>query len=430
MTLEDWLRPEEETAASPQALSISELNRQIRDLVEGQYPVLWVRGEISNFKAHTSGHHYFSLKDSKSQVSAVMFRGFNQHLRFRPEDGMEVLVRGKVTVYEPQGKYQIFCETMEPVGAGALQAAFEQLKKKLEKEGLFQVERKRPLPALPQHVALVTSPTGAAIRDMLNVLRRRFRGLRITLVPCRVQGDRAAGEIVKALELAQRLPDVDVIIAGRGGGSIEDLWCFNEESVARAIATCRVPVISAVGHEIDFTIADFVADRRAPTPSAAAELVVQNAAELLQRVQLAQRGLVAHIQRQLQQSASALRATERRLIDPKRRLQDLALRLDEFISRLETAMRRELTAQRQRVELLQTGLKGPILTLMARSRGRAQTAAGQLESLSPLRVLARGYGVVRREGEIVRQSDQVQVGDRLSIELSRGQINARVEERR
>src|SRR3984957_18663367 len=279
----------------PEIWSVSDVNKAVKATLESQYKLLWIKGEISNFKPHSSGHFYFSLKDSKAQISAVMFRGFNQGLKFRPQDGLEVIVRGKITVYEPRGNYQIFCELMEPMGAGALQLAFEQLKKKLQAEGLFEAARKRPLPRLPKHVAGVTSPTGAAIRDILNVLGRRFKGLRVTLIPAVVQGDAAPRSVVAAIELACRLPDVDVMIVGRGGGSIEDLWAFNDERVARAIAASRVPTISAVGHEIDFTIADFVADLRAPTPSAAAELVCRNAAEISDRIQM----LSAHLLRNL-----------------------------------------------------------------------------------------------------------------------------------
>ena len=218
----------------PSILSVSDVNRAVKSALEGQFKLLWVKGEISNFKAHTSGHFYFSLKDNKAQINAVMFQGHNRSLKFKPRDGMEVIVRGKITVYEPRGNYQIFAELMEPVGAGALQLAFEQLKKKLEAEGLFDKARKRAIPAMPKHVAVVTSPTGAAIRDILNILGRRFKGLRVTVVPTVVQGDAAAPNIVRAIELAQRLEDVDVMIVGRGGGSIEDMWCFNDERVARA----------------------------------------------------------------------------------------------------------------------------------------------------------------------------------------------------
>ncbi|HWU44750.1 MAG TPA: exodeoxyribonuclease VII large subunit, partial [Bdellovibrio sp.] len=244
-----------ERAAEPSVLSIEQLNVQIKQLLEGQIGQVWVRGEISNFKAHTSGHFYFSLKDSKSQITAVMFRGHNSRLKFKPVDGMEVLVRARVSVYEPRGNYQLMCEMMEPVGAGALQKAFEQLKAKLKAEGLFEASRKRTLPHFPGHIAIVTSPTGAAIRDMMNVLSRRAKNIQITVVPTIVQGEGAAPQIIEAFKKAIALPDVDVIIIGRGGGSIEDMWCFNDEELARQIAASPIPVISAVGHEIDFTIA-------------------------------------------------------------------------------------------------------------------------------------------------------------------------------
>lgn len=243
--------------------SVEQLNRLIRQTIEGNINTIWVRGEISNFKPHSSGHFYFSLKDKQSQIKAVMFRGYNSRLKFKPKDGTEVIVRGKISVYEPRGDYQIICEMMEPVGAGALQKAFEDLKLKLKSEGLFDPAKKRPIPLLPRHVAIVTSPTGAAIQDMLNVLSRRNRSVRITLVPTIVQGEAAAPQICEAMKKAFLLPDLDAVIVGRGGGSIEDMWCFNDENLARIIASSPVPVISAVGHEIDFTIADFVADLRA-----------------------------------------------------------------------------------------------------------------------------------------------------------------------
>ena len=261
--------------------SVEQLNRQIRQLIEGNLGTVWVRGELSNFKAHSSGHFYFSLKDAKSQLTAVMFRGHNSRLKFKPHDGLEVIVRGKVTVYEPRGNYQIVAEMMEPVGAGALQKAYEQLREKLKAEGLFDPKTKRPLPSLPKHVALVTSPTGAAIRDMLNILKRRNPMIEITLVPTNVQGATAAPQICEALKKAYRLPDLDAVIVGRGGGSIEDLWAFNDEALARVIKQSPVPIISAVGHEIDFTIADFVADLFAPTPSASAELVSKSVTYLV-----------------------------------------------------------------------------------------------------------------------------------------------------
>ena len=433
---------------APQVYSISEINRGIRETLESKFSVLWLKGEISNFKAHTSGHFYFSLKDSKAQISAVMFRGFNTGLRFRPEDGMEVLVRGKVTVYEPRGNYQIFCETMEPVGAGALQKAFEQLKSKLQQEGLFDESRKRALPTLPRHIAIVTSPTGAAVRDMLNVLGRRFRGARITVIPCKVQGDQAPFEIVRAIELANRLMDVDVMIVGRGGGSIEDLWAFNEEKVARAIAAARVPVISAVGHEIDFTIADFVADLRAPTPSAAAELVVKNASDLVLHINGLDRALRMIMMRLLNQSQQQVVVLSRRLVDPQRRILEAVQRCDELVLRLAGAVQRGLKTREMRISLLINQLGTPSaqlkfwsqttkslyqkLSALVDNRLRVEREhvsrnMALLDSLSPLRVLDRGFSMVTHGDKIVTKASELEAGDRISIRLGKGAITALVE---
>lgn len=393
-------------STEPKILSVSDLNKAVRSTLENNYKLLWVKGEISNFKAHSSGHFYFSLKDSKAQVNAVMFRGFNQGLKFKPHDGLEVIVRGKITVYEPRGTFQIFCELMEPVGAGALQLAFEQLKKKLELEGLFDPARKRPLPALPRHVAVVTSPTGAAIRDILNVLNRRFRGLRVTVVPALVQGDGAPLSVVKGIELAQKLSDVDVMIVGRGGGSIEDMWGFNDERVARAIAASRIPIISAVGHEIDFTIADFVADLRAPTPSAAAELVCKNAAELCERVETQKRRLWRCLQHMFQLKRERTMGATRRLVDPKRRLQDLAQRCDELSQRLEVGIRR--------------------LVLQAKHYKWAQLSS-VLDAVSPLKVVERGYSITRKEQVVVKTSSQLKVGDRVELVFAKGRAEAQID---
>jgi exodeoxyribonuclease VII large subunit len=413
-------------STEPAVISVSQLNRHIRDILEGRFPVLWLKGEISNFKAHTSGHFYFSLKDAKAQINAVMFRGFNSQLRFRPEDGMEVLVRGKITVYEPRGNYQIFCETMEPVGAGALQKAFEQLKAKLQREGLFDEARKRALPALPKHIAIVTSPTGAAIRDMLNVLGRRFKGVDITVVPCKVQGDQAPREIVAAIQLAQRLPDVDVMIVGRGGGSIEDLWAFNDEVVARAISASRVPVISAVGHEVDFTIADFVADLRAPTPSAAAELVVRNAADLAERVSSLGRALRIGLLRKLNLSRQMTVALSKRLVDPQRRIQDSVLRCDELRQRLDGAMERAIETRRMPIAGFELRLKNGIRNLLLRKREGVERNMALLDSLSPLKVLDRGYSMVVSDGEIVTSASTLKVGQSVSVRMCKGSIEAQV----
>lgn len=428
-------------AKEPQVFSVSELNKSIRGMLEGQFPLLWLKGEISNFKPHSSGHWYFSLKDSKAQISAVMFRGFNQGVRFKPTEGMEVLVRGKITVYEPRGGYQIFCELMDPVGAGAMQMAFEQLKAKLQSEGLFDQARKRALPKLPQHVAVVTSPTGAAIRDILNVLGRRFKSLKVTLVPAVVQGAQAPKSIIAAIELANRLNDVDVMIVGRGGGSVEDMWCFNDEQVARAIAASRIPTISAVGHEIDFTIADFVADLRAPTPSAAAEIVVKSTAELSESVDLRKKQLWRLWQHKMQMLARQVVFLQQRLVDPKRRLQDLAQRCDELQARLNLAIENSLKHQRAQVQMCQQKLGSPLQRIslqrqklsqfdlllrgqvqiqMERSRARYNQLALLLDSLSPLKVLDRGYAIATQGQQVVTDASTLKVGDELNVQVAKG----------
>jgi len=435
-------------ASEPKILSVSDVNKAVRGTLENNYKMLWIKGEISNFKPHSSGHFYFALKDSKASINAVMFRGFNQGLKFKPHDGLEVIVRGKITVYEPRGTYQVFCEMMEPVGAGALQLAFDQLKRKLEKEGLFAPARKRPLPALPRHVVVVTSPTGAAIRDILNILNRRFRGLKVTVVPALVQGDGAPASICAGIELAQRLSDLDVMIVGRGGGSIEDLWGFNDERVARAIASARVPVISAVGHEIDFTIADFVADLRAPTPSAAAELVCRNAAEIQDSLRTQSQRLWRAQSHRLQLARQRLLGASRRLVDPKRRLQDLALRFDELGQRLENGMARYLERERKHVQLLLSRLPSPQEALLRRKQQVAMLrtrleAHGQrvlearqnrwarltalLDAVSPLKVVERGYSITRKGGTLVRSVEQLKAGDGVEIAFAKGRAQARVE---
>lgn len=429
--------------------SVEGLNRQIRQMIEGELGLVWVQGEISNFKAHTSGHFYFSLKDSKSQVSAVMFRGYNSRLRFKPVDGLEVLVRGKVSVYEPRGSYQIVCETMEPVGAGALQKAFEQLKEKLKNEGLFDSARKRPLPPFPKHVAMVTSPTGAAIKDMLNVLNRRNKSVQITLVPTIVQGDEAPAQIVEAMKKAFMLPDLDVIILGRGGGSMEDLWAFNNEALARIIAASPVPVISAVGHEIDFTISDFVADLRAPTPSAAAELVAKNTVEVEQRLRSLTKMLETAINKVLKFEIQKVRSFSSRLIDPKRKLQDLIFRNDELLSRLLQASnqlfsrrRMELHLAREKMidpqqvverkkaklNLLEVRLQNNTQRFFERQKSQLKQYMSILESLSPLKVVERGYSMTSKNGDLVKSTDQLKVKDIVQVQLMQGKFSAQITE--
>ncbi|CAN5723506.1 hypothetical protein BH10BDE1_BH10BDE1_29560 [soil metagenome] len=410
----------------PTILTVGALNKMIRRQLEGEFSVLWLRGEISNFKAHPSGHFYFSLKDKDAQVSAVMFRGYNAQLRFKPEDGMEVIVRGKITVYEPRGNYQVMCETMEPVGAGALQKAFEQLKRKLQSEGLFDPARKRPIPSAPKHIAIVTSPSGAAIRDMLNVLSRRYKAARITLIPASVQGTRATAEIVNAIGMANLLRDVDVLIVGRGGGSIEDMWSFNEEQVARAIAGSRVPVISAVGHEIDFTIADFVADLRAPTPSAAAELVAKNAVELVSVIQRLERTLAASMLALVARGLDRIRTSQRLLIDPRRRIEDAVLRCDDLVERLERAVLESIDRTRMTLELIDERLAVRLRRRIEAARTKFVRAASMLDGLSPLRVLDRGYALVTFQGRAVTDAETLAVGSTVAIRFAEGQVEANV----
>ena len=425
---------------------------RLKAALEETFPGVWVEGEISNLRTPGSGHAYFTLKDEGAQLSAVLFRGRGRRVRFDLEDGMQVLAFGGLDVYAARGQYQLVVEMMEPKGLGALQLAFEQLKRRLEAEGLFDEGRKRPLPAFPRVIGVVTSPTGAAIRDILNIIGRRFGDLRILIAPVRVQGDEAPGEIVKALANLQEVPDLDVIIVGRGGGSIEDLWAFNDEGVARAIAACRVPVISAVGHETDFTIADFVADQRAPTPSAAAELVVREKLVVTETLV----DLYARLKQAVTAEVAAYRervlflSRRRVLTDPARALRDLHRRLDELQGRLRLGLRSSQRQIRHRVALatgalrsrnplariasgaeLLVQLRGRLVASAAHSlkasRSRFAETVGRLESLSPLGVLARGYSLTRLpSGAVVRNAGQVAVGDPLEILLYQGALGARV----
>ena len=424
-------------------LSVEQLNLSIKSLLENKFDLVWVQGEVSNFKAHTSGHYYFSLKDKRSQISAVMFRGYNSKLRFQIKDGLEVVVRGRLSVYEPRGNYQILCETMEPVGAGALQRAFEQLKEKLKSEGLFDPARKRPLPPFPETLAVVTSPTGAAIQDILNVLGRRAPHVKVYVVPTLVQGAEAAGHICKALALAQRIPNVDAIIVGRGGGSAEDMWCFNDEELARLIAKSPVPIVSAVGHEIDFTICDFVADLRAPTPSAAAELVAKSSVDVQRQVA----DLVKRLSRAREQNLfilkQSLKGLTNRLIDPKRKIEDLRLRNDDLTSRLVFASEQYLSQKKLQVQVLEARMVSPnnlvaklsqrtsfllarlrrgVLQEISSSRHRLESGMSLLDSLSPLKVVERGYSILSFKGEIVKSSSSLKSGDLLLATLADSQI--------
>lgn len=431
---------------SEQVYSVEQLNMQIRALIEGNLGSVWVQAEISNFKPHSSGHFYFSLKDAKSQISAVMFRGYNAKLKFKPHDGLEVLVRGKITVYEPRGSYQIACEMMEPVGAGALQKQFEQLKEKLKSEGLFESARKKPIPAFPHSIAVVTSPTGAAIQDILNIMSRRARSVEVTVVPTLVQGVQAAPQICQAFEAAVKLKP-DVIIIGRGGGSMEDMWCFNDERLARLIAASPIPVISAVGHEIDFTICDFVADLRAPTPSAAAELVSKNTVDVISKISLFERSLKNSILKYFSSQKQKLLFYSRQLIDPKKRLMDLVQRNDELAIRLEQAMLSKIEHARKDIEILKNRLVTPaqviaqfktqlqnfylqlvhnIETKLTESRYTLDRLKGMAHTLSPLQVVDRGYSIAQKKNKVIKTISDVKKDDRIQIRVSDGEIEAQV----
>ncbi len=395
------------------ALTVSELTQRLRGVLEPAFATVWLQGEVSNYRPAASGHAYFSLKDSQASISAVIFgwgkqRGLRGRPSFELKDGLQVLCRGKVAIYPARGSYQIVIDQVEPLGAGALQVAFEQLKARLQSEGLFDPARKRPLPLFPLRVAIVTSPSGAAVRDMLNILSRRAPHVEVTVVPAVVQGDQAPPQIIRGLEQANRWNLGDVVVLARGGGSIEDLWCFNDEALARAIAASRLPVVSAVGHEIDFTISDFVSDLRAPTPSAAAELVTAHWVDLGRRLLDARARLQSLVLRELQSRQTVLRHVAARLQNPRDRLREQAQRTDELFSRLERAMGVALETRRSRL---------------------GQVTA-QLDALSPLKVLERGYSIVRDVspgGGVVRSVTQVRTGQELQITFTDGQRNVQVQ---
>ncbi len=429
-----------------QPLSVHELVREIREHLEYEFTSVWVTGEISNLRTPHSGHTYFTLKDADAQIPAVFFKNKKRYIRFEPEDGLEVLCKGIVTVYEVRGSMQLNIDYMEPVGLGALYLAFEQIKERLEKEGLFDPVHKKKLPLLPRRIGVITSPTGAAIQDILNIIHRRFAEVEILIAPVRVQGDSAAGEIVEALQSLNRRGDLDVIILSRGGGSIEDLWPFNEDAVARAIFASCIPVVSAVGHETDYTIADFVADFRAPTPSAAAELVVQNKADLVYRIQQLARRLQSQMGHSLERLRSNIEQFGRRLVTPAQRLGMLQQRLDDLGASLYEAGQRRVSASRDRLVRRQSDLRllsprhklhrlrerhGMLHERLRRSSDKrvkgARDSIGALSSrlhaLSPLNVLARGYSIVYRlpEREIIRDVKKLSVQDRVRIRFHRGE---------
>jgi exodeoxyribonuclease VII large subunit len=411
--------------------SITELSGAIRDLLERRFLDIWVEGEISNFKASTAGHLYFTLKDKNAQLSAVCFRNTARLLRFRPENGKMFRARGRITTYEVRGEYQMIVEVLEPAGLGALQLAFEQLKEKLEKEGLFSTERKRPIPRLPRKIGIVTSPKSAALHDILTVLKRRHNAVDVLIFPAEVQGTGASLQIMDGIDYMARHTDVDVIVIARGGGSMEDLWPFNEERVARAIARSSKPVISAVGHEVDFTIADFVADLRAPTPSAAAEIVSQTKEELRRRIIQLEESMEGRIRLRLRNLAHflATKVGSRGFAVAEARLRRLTQRVDDLGFRLErVAQSGALVAQRRRrVEMAEAALDRRIHVRLTGWRQVFARLTHTLDAISPLRVLDRGYAIcLGPDGAVVRSSAAVEVDDAIRVRLHAGSLRARV----
>jgi exodeoxyribonuclease VII large subunit len=438
-------------------LSVSELNEQVKGALEKNFASVWIEAEIVNFVAANSGHWYFTLHDGSSQLKAACYVRNNSRIRFQPFDGLQVRVRGKLSVYQPKGEYQILVESLQPVGEGALKVAFEQIKAKLFKEGLFDEELKRELPFFPRRVGVVTSPNGAAFHDILNVLSRRTRSVHITLIPTRVQGETAGEEITNAINLANKynentIDKIDVLIVGRGGGSAEDLWAFNEETVARAIRNSKIPVISAVGHEIDFTIADFVADRRAPTPSAAAEIVAESEDQIEAFIFQKTQDLLQSIDYKMLQSRSDLQAfalssvfTEfpQRVKDWRYEIEDFQAQMRDAVSeeiknkeqRLVTLTNRisplklasKLNEKKTRLALLRQKQMSAIKNAIDGKEEKLKIKMASLDALSPLSVLKRGFSIVQTDaGEILRDAEKVKVNDSVKILLARGKLKAKV----
>jgi len=429
-----------------QIFSVSELNRSVRHLLETQLPMLWVEGEISNFARPASGHWYLTLKDGQAQVRCAMFRNSNMRVNFKPANGTQVLVRGRVGLYEGRGDYQLIIEHMEEAGFGALQRQFDELKQKLASEGLFDAAHKKPMPGSVNHIGVITSPTGAAVKDILAVLKRRFPAIKVSIFPTAVQGEQAAGQIVEAINNAQQLGQCDALIVGRGGGSLEDLWPFNEESVARAIFASEIPVISAVGHEIDFTIADFVADLRAATPSAAAELISPDGEDMLNQFEGFELLLAEAMVRKthlLNQQVSNLR---KRLQHPGRKLQEQAQHLDHLDIRLRRAINSKLQQQRFRMDNLQGKLarvhpadaiinrqqlvasyikqiSRAVVQQLEVKKSKTAQAMHLLDTVSPLKTLGRGYSIIRDDqGAVIKTVDGVSAGDNLKSQMADGEI--------
>jgi len=432
-------------------LTVTELTANIKALLETSFGLLWVTGEVSNLRRPASGHVYFTLKDETSQIRAVIFRSASAKMGFTLEDGMAIICRGRLNLYHLRGEYQIVIDAAEPRGIGALQMAFEQLKRRLDEEGLFDPSRKKRIPFLPERIGIVTSSTGAAIRDILNITGRRFPSVDILIAPVRVQGVEAAPEICEAIARLNAIPDIDVIILTRGGGSLEDLFPFNDERVARAVASSRIPIISAVGHEIDFSISDFAADLRAPTPSAAAELVLPDRRDLTATLRGIDRRLMKGWQTKNEGSREAVSSLRERLKDPGKKIADLRIRIDDQSFRIAEDVKRILSQKRNlllyagrllmlanpaeevhdlrlSVENLKKSVIAGSRLYMKNAKNRLERELVMLESLNPLSVLKRGYGIVKRipEGSIVRDAKTLAVGSRIDVKLFSGSLTAEV----
>ncbi len=433
-------------------LSVSRLTALLRGVLEENFEQLWVQGEVSNLSYPSSGHCYFTLKDTGAQLRCVMFKSAVKNVKFRLTDGMALIVRGRISVYDQRGEYQLLCEYMEPAGIGALQAAFVQLKEKLAREGLFADAHKSGMPSFPRTIGVITSPTGAAIHDILNVLKRRFASLEVVLYPVRVQGEGSAQEIARAIDDMNKLAEADILIVGRGGGSLEDLWAFNEEPVARAVYRSMIPVISAVGHETDWTICDFVADLRAPTPSAAAEMVIASADELRGRIEALSHRLQRSLESLLAAHDAHIEGLRRALHDPRTMLGHLAQRMDDLTGRLEMGLSMAVSRRRDRFERLHDSLQhndpqgridalrqqialvvlqaeGLLAQRLEAIRQKFGDNAARLEVLSPLKTLARGYAIAMHggTGTVVTDAGSLVTGEQLLLRLYRGQACCRIE---
>jgi exodeoxyribonuclease VII large subunit len=438
---------EQSYADKPHIYTVSELTAKVKVLLEDNFSIIWICGEISNIRIPASGHFYFTLKDEKAQINAVMFRGQNRNLKFMPEDGMSVKGIGRVSVYEPRGAYQIILEYLEPKGTGAIQLAFEQLKERLSAEGLFDEKYKTPLPFLPRKISIITSPTGAVIHDILKIVNRRFPSIPIEIIPVKVQGDGSDKEIVSGLETINARSDSDVVILARGGGSLEDFQAFNSEEVARAIFASKIPVISAVGHETDFSIADFVADLRAPTPSAAAELAVPLKRDLIKKTAELTTNITIRFSRYIEHLQTRLQEISHRLADPNKRIEDLRLKTDDLLSRLIRTFKANFIQQQERFEwrLDKLSSNNPLIYIrkandklkqfnnnlltykriyLTNKKFLLRELDARLTALSPNAILDRGYSITRTipDAVIIRNPEQVEIGEDLEVMVAKGSL--------